>query len=55
MEIQVPEAVDIFVFVAAHLAALEAVLGYLGARAVGRSPARALAQTVGFHIAQTEA
>ena len=52
MKVQVPEAVDIFVFVTAHLAALEAVLGRLGARAVDRATAWAFAQAVGFHKAQ---
>ena len=52
MEVQVPEAVDIGVFVAAHLAALEAMLGGLGAGAIDRAAAPALEQALGLHEAQ---
>ena len=52
MKVQVPQAVDIGVFVAAHFPSLEVVFGGLGARAVDRAAAAAFEQALRFHEAQ---
>ena len=51
MKIQVPQSVDVFVFVAAHLPSFVTVLGGPGTRTVNWSPARALEQPLALHAA----
>ena len=52
MEIQMPEPVDIFVFIAADLPRFITALGDLGSRTVGRAAPGPLEQPVVFHITQ---